>query len=339
MVEKVSTVEALSTCTSDVMLALRKLLEPLPTDAVFAMELLKKIFQCTAANKISLLVTNAMRAQLPEYVLVHIVGASSEALASLKSASALRVYAVDMIKAMQLVADPSAQAQLSTLLNTHSAWESYRHQAHDLFLLQEEKTDYFLSDTSDDKFRLLLTDASISSTDMVAYFTSNTTTSSPAPFADRSAPSVSTSSASSSVNPYTPTPEPSPSQRNTLAPASHTLVLAHAPSIEEHKQQAFASSLSPPSASAGERYVTVLEKSEHGLGLDLEKRANRPVVKRLKAMPPGVENPALRAKPVPVVVGDTIVAVNGVDCDSFALVVDAIRSSGQRVELTLIRGV
>lgn len=63
----------------------------------------------------------------------------------------------------------------------------------------------------------------------------------------------------------------------------------------------------------------------------------RTLIKRFKELPDGVENPAKKAVPQ-IRVGDMIVGVNGVECDTFAQIVEAIRSSAHHVTLILYRG-
>ena len=63
---------------------------------------------------------------------------------------------------------------------------------------------------------------------------------------------------------------------------------------------------------------------------------SRTSIKRFKVLPADVANPAQRAQP-PLQVGDLIVGVNGVPCESFSKVVEAIRASPARVTLDLFR--
>ena len=82
---------------------------------------------------------------------------------------------------------------------------------------------------------------------------------------------------------------------------------------------------------------TVVIKGPHGIGLDISKAPDgRTLVQRFKDMPDGLPNPAAACKP-PIKPGDVIAAVNGVACPTFMDAVKAIKSSAERVQLTLER--
>lgn len=96
----------------------------------------------------------------------------------------------------------------------------------------------------------------------------------------------------------------------------------------------------PPPASPITRKVyvtTAVEKGELGIGLDLGKaKTGQGQVLRLKEFPPDVVNPASLCNPA-ILVGDVIVAVNGVACESLAESVKIIRAAVGSVQLTFER--
>lgn len=82
---------------------------------------------------------------------------------------------------------------------------------------------------------------------------------------------------------------------------------------------------------------TVVVKGSLGIGLDLSSTADgRAVIRRLKAMPPGVVNPATLCHP-PTMPGDIIIAVNNSPYSTLSDTVAAIKSSGEEVKLKLLR--
>jgi hypothetical protein len=100
-----------------------------------------------------------------------------------------------------------------------------------------------------------------------------------------------------------------------------------------HSSRNRASSIRPPTLVVD---VTLM-KGSHGIGLDLGAAADTSaIIRRFKELPPDVPNPALSCSPE-ILVGDVIVAVNGVECPSLMDAVNAIRSSGEAVTLSLRR--
>ena len=85
--------------------------------------------------------------------------------------------------------------------------------------------------------------------------------------------------------------------------------------------------------------TTAVVKGELGIGLDLGKsRSGQGQVLRFKPFPPEVPNPASLCNPA-IVVGDVIVGVNGLRCDSLSETVKIIRGTQGTVEITLEREV
>ena len=100
-----------------------------------------------------------------------------------------------------------------------------------------------------------------------------------------------------------------------------------------HSSRNRASSIRPPTVVVN---VTVM-KGSHGIGLDLGTAADTSaIIRRFKELPPDVPNPALSCSPE-IRPGDIIVAVNGIECPSLMDAVNAIRSSGEAVTLSLRR--
>jgi hypothetical protein len=123
---------------SDTILQLKRCLHTssgvLPKDAALFVELLKKIFLFSNALYIDELVRNAINANLPNFILDKILSAEKSDLVDVQNPSALRIYSVDLLKAIITVADESNALILQNLLDAHPAWKEFRDQSHDLFL-------------------------------------------------------------------------------------------------------------------------------------------------------------------------------------------------------------
>jgi len=89
-------------------------------------------------------------------------------------------------------------------------------------------------------------------------------------------------------------------------------------------------------------FSTIIMKGEHGMGLDLGKTKliwdqGRSLVLRFKDFPSGEVNPALQCNPA-IHIGDVIIAVNDVPCETLSDAVKIIRGlSIGNVKLTLER--
>jgi hypothetical protein len=105
----------------------------IPKDATVMVELLKRIFQCVTCRYLPLFLESAKRYQLTNFVLDRILGVDSSSLVHVLNSAALKIHAVDLIKAI-FTADPEYEASLQAVLNIHPAWREYRDQSHDLFL-------------------------------------------------------------------------------------------------------------------------------------------------------------------------------------------------------------
>jgi DnaJ family protein C protein 13 len=106
----------------------------LPKDAAIIVELMKKIFQSQYCRFLGHFVQMAMQANLPNFLLDHVLGASSSALANVANPNALKIHTVDVLKAIIAAADEGTAHGLQVLLNAHHAWGEYRDQSHDLFI-------------------------------------------------------------------------------------------------------------------------------------------------------------------------------------------------------------
>jgi DnaJ homolog subfamily C member 13 len=105
----------------------------MPKEAALVVELLKRIFQCMAAQCLPDFVDMAMRAKLPLFLLDNVIGASNEKLSNVRNYAAMKVHAVDVIKAMLLV-ESSHVGILQAMLDAHHSWKEFKHQSHDLFI-------------------------------------------------------------------------------------------------------------------------------------------------------------------------------------------------------------
>ena len=124
----------------------------LPKDASFTVELMKKIFKTNSCRELPFLVQSAVHAGIPMFILDHILGVSPESIQHVVNSAALRIHAVDTLKAM-IAADEMNAATLQALLDAHHAWSEYKHQSHDLFLTIKEQTDHYLiEDASERRF-------------------------------------------------------------------------------------------------------------------------------------------------------------------------------------------
>jgi hypothetical protein len=63
----------------------------------------------------------------------NVIGASPEVLAEVRNPSAMRIYAVDLVKAI-IAADTFNGASLQAMLDLHPAWSEFKEQSHDLFI-------------------------------------------------------------------------------------------------------------------------------------------------------------------------------------------------------------
>jgi len=89
-----------------------------------------------------------------------VVNAPTWALAQVRSPSALKVHAVDTLKAMLAAARPGSPHALAlrTLLDASPAWQEFKDQSHDLFITDKDRADHFLlQDARERSFAGLLT--------------------------------------------------------------------------------------------------------------------------------------------------------------------------------------
>jgi DnaJ family protein C protein 13 len=137
LVVRLEVVENLASCKVDIIEQLTNCLkdgDSIPRDAAVVVELLKKIFQTPYCRYMDQFVSMALRVNLPTLVLNKILGASAADLSHVANVSALRIHAVDLLKAILAAGDEQSVAQLQALLDLHPAWRDFKHQSHDLFL-------------------------------------------------------------------------------------------------------------------------------------------------------------------------------------------------------------
>ena len=229
-----------------------------------------------------------------------------------------------------IAADDFNAASLQLLLDSHPNWSEYKDQSHDLFITDQEKTDYFLiQDSSEKKFMGLLTNGGavniFSSTG-----NSNTDSGDKRSSTDSSGSARSVPAKTTIVPTAAPVPVPVPVKGATTSvpPAAPKATPPPIPATQPQSQP----------ASKGVITTTVV-KGEQGIGLDLSKTPDGGVViQKLKEMPPGVTNPASLCNP-PILPGDVIIGVNGVDCAAFADAVKALKAPqvGSKITLKLQR--
>jgi DnaJ family protein C protein 13 len=107
----------------------------LPNEATVIVELLKKIFQCTASRSLNHFVQSAMKFRLPSFLLNYIVGATKKSLADVRNSSALKIHAVDTLKSILAATEDEGDfAIIQAMLDLHPAWNEYKEQNHDLFI-------------------------------------------------------------------------------------------------------------------------------------------------------------------------------------------------------------
>lgn len=338
----------------------------LPPDAALIVELLKKLFQSFYSRFLSQFVQMAMNANLPNFLLDHVLGAPPAAMAKVLNPSALKIHTVDLLKAIIAASNEETAHILQTVMNAHHAWSEYKDQSHDLFITDKEKTDiYLIQDSIEKKFAGLLTDGSETNAGISSFFTSTGAppthassssssstifkASSPshppqaaaaaatAPAAKSSSNSTSsapTVAAAAAVSPPKPVAAPVPAPAPVAAPRPDNMP------TPPSSGAAAAATTSPASFQQKQIVTTTVEKGDLGIGLDLAKTADGGVcIVRFKEFPAGSPpNPATLCNP-PILPGDVIVGVNTASCRQFADVVKNIRGlSNGKVSLVLERG-
>jgi DnaJ family protein C protein 13 len=117
-------------------------LKSLHKDSTLACEVLKIIFQSIQCSVLPELVGLAVRDGLPNFLLDNILGAPAATLNAVRSGGTLKLYAVDVLKALVAVQSEHG-AMLHLLYESHPAYSDYRHQSHDLFLTVSYMCSYF----------------------------------------------------------------------------------------------------------------------------------------------------------------------------------------------------
>jgi hypothetical protein len=114
-------------------------------DATIVVELLKRIFQCTYCRMLPHFVECSKATKLPALLLDHILDPPQKAIEGVLNPSALKIYAVDVIKAIIAASDEESATVLQALLDFHPAWREYKDQSHDLFLTVSHIFSFMLS--------------------------------------------------------------------------------------------------------------------------------------------------------------------------------------------------
>lgn len=137
-------------------------LDPVHKDASFTLEAMKGILQTagSAAKAYGMagataagpnentgtrsIITSAVNAGLPEFLLRLLDG---RALDATKDPASAKVHVVDMLKALS--GDSVHGERVNGILAQNPVWEQYRHQKHDLFVSKNQRTDYFLTNSTE----------------------------------------------------------------------------------------------------------------------------------------------------------------------------------------------
>jgi hypothetical protein len=137
LIARVDIVENLGGAKADIVGLLTSYLsqsEILPKDSTITVELLKKLFHFSSARCIGHFVVMARKADLPNVLLNRVLGADANMLSQVVHPSALKIHAVDLLKALVVAADEEYAAVLQALLDLHPSWRDFRDQSHDLFI-------------------------------------------------------------------------------------------------------------------------------------------------------------------------------------------------------------
>jgi len=304
----------------------------LPKEAAFIVELLKRIFQCRASSFIGVLVSSAMQADLPNFLLNHVIGKNPDDLQGVAHPAALRIHAVDTVKAI-IAADEFQTGPLQAFLNVHPLWAEFRDQNHDLFITDHEKTDPFLIQDSTDKAVMgLLTDGTVKS-GISIHFTS----SGPPPpvvkeqevIIERAHTIVSSLRAPPPATVLGPVDQVSTRLSSVAIDSS-----AEPRNIESNIYSNDITSAITNGIQTN-RFVVTIQKGADGLGLDIGKIASGGcMIRRLKDLS-GRPNPAAACVPS-LKAGDMIIGVNGQELQDFGAIVAVIKALPAVAEVQLI---
>lgn len=303
----------------------------LPKDVYFNIELLKKIYQCSASQFIIDFIALGVKANLPIFLLDNVIGASDSTLSKISNVSAARMYAVDVLKAMIAIDSPH-NAMIRAILDAHHSWGEYRGQSHDLFLTDQEKTDPFLLTYSSEKAfaTLLITDGSATAALPKSFTSVGVAEEYQTP---QVVPLISKKKQAETLAESTVKVEESKAS-HVFPPAA---TAAQPPRRGSHNQVAEKSN--PVVHNQQIQFVVEVVKGPHGIGLDLAKSSNgRASVQRFKELPEGIPNPARSCQP-PIEPGDVIAGVNDITCSTFADLIKTIRSLPEgTIKLHIERG-
>lgn len=138
LIGRIEVVDNLACAKTDIVQQLTLCLDSgdgvLPKDAALIVELLKKIFTTNFCRFMGHFVQSALAANLPNFLLDNVLGASKEALRDVASPSALKIHTVDLLKAIVAADSEGDAAALQALLSVHPSWNEYKDQSHDLFI-------------------------------------------------------------------------------------------------------------------------------------------------------------------------------------------------------------
>lgn len=113
-------------------------------ESTICCEVLKKIFQTVQCTVLPDLVSLAVRNGLPNFLLDDILAAPASVINNVRNGATLKLYAVDVLKAMLSVQTEHA-SMLNMLYESHSAYSDYRNQSHDLFITVNTSSNVVMS--------------------------------------------------------------------------------------------------------------------------------------------------------------------------------------------------
>jgi hypothetical protein len=263
-----------------------------------------------------------------------------------------QVHGVELLKL--LAADETFGFDISGILDANENWRKYKTQNHDLFLTADQKVDYFLTDGNTDAPQLLTWSGTVNKTSEGAYTKRLMGPSAAAAASSASAGAAAAAPASSSATggaaaagedggaTGVPAAPPAPPASDAAAAAADGAAAPAAPAAPvpapAPAPAAPAAAAPPPSPPTNGTFESTITKCNGKLCMDLGDIEGNVVIRRVKReeVPAGVTPPPDAASP-PLLVGDTLTAVNGEVCTSFKDFVLKIRGSAATLKLTVKR--
>ena len=327
--ESVVCMEALIKANFDMILMFKKILKPIPRDAGFITEALKKIF-LTKAHARYKLFESAMDIRLVEFLVEEVL--ESPEINNAVDASATKVHTIELLKTM--AEDFTYGERVRSILDLFPSWGKYAHQKHDLFITAEQRVDYFLMDGNAGPVGLLTN----GSADPESNGQGQPYMKSVKAFGDDSRVrdaekrySISKREKADSSDNYS-----NGNSNGNSIDEGHPLPLP--PTSSENIQK---NSKTVTKVMKEKEIDLTIFKGDYGLGMDLGKENNMVVVKKFADFPIGVDNPALAAKPIPVQAEDILIGVGGQRVGTFNDCIGCLRGvkNNSKVVIRVLRKV